>query len=276
MRSLLIICTLLFSLAAQAQQSVNINMEAMVPAINLEISWNKTTLLIFPEAISKATRGEKFVLAEQVKGVENILMVKAGQKGFDPSNLNVVTADGKVYVFNVTYSEQAPSLPVYIGRLSAGKPAIFSGIKLNEQQVRSYAELVSKDKPFINNAAYNRHGMLFRMEGIYIREDVLFVRFNLKNQSLLGYDLSSLRFFVRDKKKAKRTAEQDNELKPAYLHYYGVPEDKSGQTIVAAFQKFTIAEKKYVLAEVMENNGDRSPRLKFGQKLLLKARNTPQ
>lgn len=72
---------------------------------SLTISYNKTTSLIFPFSITSVDRGSKDVLAQKARGVENVLQVKAGRKDFSETNLTVITADGVLHQFMVTYSD---------------------------------------------------------------------------------------------------------------------------------------------------------------------------
>src|SRR4051794_30412871 len=65
----------------------------------LKITLNKTTILVFPYAIKGVDRGSADVLAQKAKGVENILLLKAGKENFSETNLSVITADGKLYSF---------------------------------------------------------------------------------------------------------------------------------------------------------------------------------
>ncbi|MEJ7829531.1 MAG: DUF4138 domain-containing protein, partial [Segetibacter sp.] len=69
----------------------------------LKITLNKTTNLIFPYSIKSVDRGSADVLAQKAKGVENILLVKAGKENFAETNLSVITTDGKLYSFVVDY-----------------------------------------------------------------------------------------------------------------------------------------------------------------------------
>lgn len=253
-------------------QVLNFSKEALLPSYNLEISWHKTTMIIFPAPIDIGQRGDGPVLAEKVKGVENALIVKAGQKNFTESNLQVVTRDGKVYSFIVSYNEQASNPTIDLRKQQPFAPVIFKGVSLNEKQIADLARMVAAGKPFLRPQRSNKYGIGFGLEGVYVKDDILFLRFRLKNHTQIRYDAESLRFYVRDKKKSKRTAEQDNETIPLFVHRGDLPEDHYGQTIVAVFPKFTIAEKKFLVAELMEENGDRNPVVKLDQKKLLRAK----
>lgn len=270
MKYLVIILALFTSVCVKAQNN-NIVQTPTAP-IDLPVAWHKTTIIVFPAAISSADRGDKTVLAERVKNATNLLKVKAGQHDFEPSNLNVVTSDGNVYTFNITYSDSAPSLPLYVAPILAKNPVSFEGLSINQSQIQQYGNTVAALPKFLKKGKFKKYGLKFMLTGIYIKDDVLFMRYHLSNKTAIKYAGTSLRFFVRDKKKAKRTAEQDSETLPVYVQRFGVPEEKDGQTIVAAFPKFTLAEGKYFTAEMMELDGDRNPYSKLDQDVLLKAK----
>ncbi|WP_214072589.1 conjugative transposon protein TraN [Mucilaginibacter sp. dw_454] len=272
MKYLLIIAALCASLSATAQQTDSISSKAVLPSYHLDITTHKTTLLIFPAAIQSADRGDKYVLAEKVKGVDNALKVKAGQKGFEPSNLHVITAEGNVYDFNVSYADQPAYQTVDLRKQPPFAAATFDGVSLNSRQLEDYAGIVTGSYPFLNGVHYRKHGMDFRLDGIYIKDDVLFFSYKVKNTTAIRYDTGSLRFYIRDKDKAKRTAEQDKEISPLYVQHTGTAENDKGETIVAAFAKFTIAENKNFVTELMEQGGDRNPTCKLDQDKLLQAK----
>lgn len=273
MKFLMFICALMSATILKAQQpAINLDGSTVIPAYNLDVSWNKTTLLIFPAAIQSGDVGGNSILAETVKDVKNILKVKAGKKDFETSNLHVVTVDGKVYSFQVSYNENASSLPIDMGKQPPYAPVTFKGISLNSKDLETYAVKVAGSIPFMKGKVYHKQGMEFRLDGIYIKNDVLFFQFHLLNETQIPYDAASLRFYVRDKKTVKRTASQDKEVLPVYVYQSGAPEFGKGRVIVAAFPKFTIALKKRLTAELMEQDGDRNPTTWLDQKKLLKAK----
>lgn len=266
------ICFCLLATMLKAQTPNDLSKATMLPAYNLTISWHKTTLLIFPAPIRSADRGDFYVLAEKMDSASNILKVKAGQRGFEESNLQVVTTDGKVYCFTVNYADQISGQPIDMGKQSPYAPATFEGVGLNSREMEALSARVSGSLPFLHGGAYRKYGLGFRLDGIYIKDNVLFFQFHLSNSTQLSYKALSLRFYIRDRKKAKRTSEQDLELQPLHVSFSGSPESGKGQTIVAAFPKFTIAESKYLQAELMEDGGDRNPHCRLKQRKLLRAR----
>lgn len=265
-------CLLAAAAGLHAQSITEVPLQQTLPTYQLDLCWHKTRLLIFPAAIKEADRGDHYVLAETFGEAGNILKVKAGEKDFPSSNLQVVTNDGKVYCFTVNYNEQAPTFPVDMGRQGPYAPAYFKGVSLNSQQLEELAGRVSGSNAFLHGGKFKKYGMVLALEGIYIKEDVLFFQYRLHNKTQLPYEAASLRFFIRDKKKARRTVSQDREVQPLHIFWSGSPEFQKGQTIVVAFPRFTIAERKFLYAEMMEEDGDRNPACRLDQNKLLKAR----
>lgn len=265
-------CLLAATAGLYGQRLRELGLQQTLPTYRLELSPHKTRLLIFPAPIKEADRGDEYVMAEVFGEAGNILKVKAADLDFAPSNLQVVTTDGKVYSFCVRYAEAAPDFPVDMGRQAPYAPAYFKGVSLNSKQLEELAGRIAGHHAFLHGGKYRKHGMVFGPEGIYIREGVLFFCYRLRNKTHIPYEAASLRFFIRDKKKARRTASQDRELQPLSVFRYGSPGHPKGQTIVAAFSCFTIAERKWLQAEMMEQDGDRNPACRLDQDKLLRAR----
>lgn len=260
------------SIAGQAQQVRHFNSSALIKPYRLDITWHKTTLLIFPSAIQSADRGDQYILAQKVKGTENILKVKAGQKDFKQSNLSVITRDGKVYSFIVNYAPDPSYQVIDLCKQPEKAPVQFSGLSLNKKQMVNYMKMISSQKPFLHGVKQHKSQMKFKLRGIYVKDDVLFFRLTLNNKTQLKYDIDFLRFYVKDKKQPKRTAMQEKEIHPVLLKILPSKVEDTGKTIVAAFKKISIADDKNFIIEMMEKNGDRHFLLKVPQRKFLKAR----
>ena len=110
------------------------------------------------------------------------------------------------------------------------------------------------------------------VEGIYIKDDVIYYQIQLDNQSPIDYDIDLLRFYIRDKKKGKRTAIQETELKPLYIAgNTSQVKANSHNIIVVSLEKFTIPDAKYLAIQIMEKNGGRHLLMKVSNKKIIKA-----
>jgi len=244
---------------------------------HLEVGYNKTTVLIFPAAISKdgIDRGSASIIAKAVPGVENILKVKANTKNFSQTNLTVITKDGKVYPFRVNYSNNPPDAPVNMAKQKQEEKriAVFRNRKLNTAQIKALCKEVVFGKPFLHKST-KTFKVKLKLQAIYTCKDVIFYRFQLKNKSNIDYAINFSRFYFRDRKRVKRTAQQEKELHPLLFYYdngiSNIP-GNTAQTLVVAFPKFTIADHKNFVIQLFEKHGDRNPILKIKGNELVKA-----
>src|SRR5688500_17986985 len=103
---------------------------------SLEISFNKTTSIVFPFGITSVDRGSRNILAQKVNGVENVLQLKAAQKNFPETNLTVITGDGKLHHFTVNYAERTDKQTVTIAdtREAHGAQLILARESVNASQ----------------------------------------------------------------------------------------------------------------------------------------------
>src|SRR5215831_5285222 len=84
--------------------------EELVKAYPLEITFNKTSSVVFPTVIKSVDRGSRDVLAQKAKGVGNVLQLKAARENFPETNITVITGDGVLHHFTVSYSDQPKTL----------------------------------------------------------------------------------------------------------------------------------------------------------------------
>ena len=267
------ILLLLLSVQLFAQSNTETKVTVIKPYV-LPITFYKTTNLIFPYAIKSVDRGSKDILVQKAKGVENILQVKAGKLGFDQTNLTVITADGKLYSYILNYSDTLSVLNIRFDNTTAVYPeAFFPNISINEAQIKADADTVAMAKETIHGAKDRSYGMKMKVSGLYIRGDVLFLCLTLQNHTNINYDIDQLRFYIRDEKKAKRTATQELEISPLYIN--GDTSVIAGQTekvFVYALPKFTIPDKKYLAIELIEKSGGRHLRIHVHNKTIIRAK----
>lgn len=237
---------------------VSLVVSSFAQAPILQIATDKTTSLIFPFAIKHVDRGTKDVLVQPVQEADNMLLVKAASKDFNQTNLSVITADGSVYAITVSYGN--PSVWVY-----------HFPVQL-KTSISTYANSIldnPKSMIGIKDASWD---MIAKVIGIYIRDNVIYYQLNFQNQSPIDYDINFLRFYIRDKKKAKRTAIQETELTPLYIAgNTSQIKANSHNSIVVALDKFTIPDAKYLAIEIGEKNGGRNLLMKVTNRKIIKA-----
>jgi len=260
-----LLMNILFSVNAQTANQFN--KSSYIEPYKLEITFNKTTNLVFPSAITTFDRGSQDILVQKANGVENILRVKADIKNFSETNLSVVTSDGKLYSFLVEYTDR----PTYLN-INMDIRKENAQLELNKGDLSIYSGKAQASEP---NFSIRRENSLvsLALNGIYIRENALFFKLGFENNSNLNYDIDQLRFTISDKHKAKRTAIQEIEIEPLYISG-NISQVKATNitSVIVALPKFTIADDKYLTIQVMEKNGGRNLFLKVKNKHIINAK----
>ncbi len=238
----------------------------------IQITTGKTSHLIFPEKVQGVDKGSRDLLAQKAKGAENILKIKAAREGFPPTNLTVISVDGKVYSFLVSYDKDPENLTILIGNRQRPAAAI-PGPEGRQDFFKELATTVANSDPVTHRIKDKKGKIGFRLTGLYVHQDVLLYGLGVDNRSPLNYDLESLRFFIRDKKRVKRTALQLTEVKPVFiLKDTTHVSSRSEHHMVFVLPKFTLASDQRLVIQAKEKNGARHLELEVGDKSILRAR----
>jgi conjugative transposon TraN protein len=260
LRPIYVMLILVYSIQGYSQSSI--------PPYPLNITYNKTTNIIFPYAVKSVDRGSRDVLVQNAAGVENVLQVKAGKQNFQTTNLTVFTADGKLYSFLLSYSTEPSVLNLSFNKDSA---LVLTNTPVNAEGLDSSAALVLRQKRFLHISGSNEE-MKIILKSIYIDQSLLWFTFRLVNHSLIGYQSEYIKFLIVDKKKGTRTAVQQSEIKPVFGLNPVFADGNSKNVFVFAFPAFTIPKKKKIIIQVGEKNGGRLLELHVSHKAVLKAR----
>ena len=247
---------------------------SVIQPYHLVITNNKTTSLIFPYTIRSVDRGSQDVLAQKAEGVENILFIKAGKEAFAQTNLSVITADGKFYSFLLDYVVNPPILSLTFKKEGVETDTALSQMTgINEATMQTLSEKIVKDKRRIRHFRTGKYKMQFRLSGIYIENDVLYYKLEVQNHSNIGYNIETLRFFIKDQMKSKRTASQEIEIQPIYISGdASLVKEQSKTILVYALPKFTIPDRKFLSVQLTERNGGRHLHLNMLNRSIVKAR----
>jgi|GEM_PF-903071 len=272
---------LFVSLHLCGQQPLNVQPvigKAVLPAYAVKVGWDHTTALVFPAKVVSVDRGHAHILAKVEKKAPNLLWLKAGQRDFVPTNLHVVTADARLYHFQVSYGEALSNSSINVSRLGMSYPRTLQldGLPVNEEKLKLLTGKVVDSPSFLNRNT-KQYRMKFQLEGIYQSNGVLFFRLKLLNRSKLAYLPKELSFAITDRKLAKNTSVREQFVQPV-MEKWGKAKGVAGEgenTLVLAFSQFTLSDKKHFKIHLNEENGDRDLVLSIRSKDILKVRNLP-
>ncbi|MDF7815524.1 MULTISPECIES: conjugative transposon protein TraN [Hymenobacter] len=257
----------------------------------LYVSDQKTTHLVFPFPVTYVDLGSAGLIAAKATGAENIVRVKAAAKGFAETNMTVLTSDGKLYSFLVNYNSNPKILSLNLGAGTAAvrsnslssSPAIASTSRSTTEAILSNSPIPQGNLDAFSVEALAGKGtadsktanqLSLRAGSVGYQNETLFFPLHIANKSNVTYDIDFVKFYIQDKKVAKRTAEQAIEISPIYV--YNGPQQKieaQGKLEkVFIFKKFTIPDKKQLVIELYEKGGGRNIKLTLANSDLLKAR----
>ena len=272
-----------FAVNTFAQDSIKapLNLGKIEP-YQMQVTYDKTTHLIFPTAIRYVDLGSEYLIAGKAEDAENVLRVKASVKDFETeTNFSVITNDGRFYSFNVYYSAYPEALSYDLLTMQKavdkenGNDVLFEELGNNSPSLAGLLleTIYSKDKRIVKHIGAKSFGIQFILKGIYIHNGKYYFHTELRNKTNVPFQIDFINFKVVDKKVAKRTVVQERPMIP--LRTYKPLDEIGGKLTeqnVFLLDQFTIADDKVLLIEIFEKNGGRHQTLQVENSDLIKAR----
>lgn len=221
----------------------------------VDVNSTKATHLIFPKPIVYMDYGNnESIEVTKAGNANNILRVQAISTDFPETSLSVVCDDKQYYSYNIAYNEKPQSHNYKIG--NTDNLALFE--RPNTEALEELCAKALKQPTSLYNVGINKYKMAFAVQGIYIRNNTLFISCKLENKSSINYNIEFLKFTLKDKKTRKNTSVQEDEIVP--LMTYKLPQNLHGKTdyeFVIALPKFTIPDAKNCHFTLFEKEGGR-------------------
>ena len=272
-----------FAVNTFAQDSIKapLNLGKIEP-YQMQVTYDKTTHLIFPTAIRYVDLGSEYLIAGKAEDAENVLRVKASVKDFETeTNFSVITNDGRFYSFNVYYSAYPEALSYDLLTMQKavdkenGNDVLFEELGNNSPSLAGLLleTIYKKDQRIVKHIGAKSFGIQFILKGIYIHNGKYYFHTELRNRTNVPFGIDFINFKVVDKKVAKRTVVQERPMIP--LRTYKPLNEIGGKAIeqnVFLLDQFTITDDKILLIEIFEKNGGRRQTLQVENSDLIKAR----
>ncbi len=279
----LILLFLGFSIESTAQDTIKTTLElGKIEPYEMEITYDKTSHLIFPTSIRYVDLGSDYLIAAKVQDAENVLRLKASERDFETeTNFSVITNDGRFYSFNVIYNPNPEVLNYNFLTMQKTLDKVIGNDILFEELGADSPSLVGllletiykKNKRTIKHIGAKSFGIQFILKGIYIHNGKYYFHTEVKNKTNVPFQIDFINFKVLDKKVAKRTVVQERSIIP--LRTYKPLTEISGQTTqqnVFLLDQFTINDDKILLIEIFEKNGSRHQTFQVENSDLIHAR----
>lgn len=278
---LLILFVLLMNITVWSQKVSDSEFGNIEP-FKLEITFEKTSHIIFPSAIRYVDLGSDNIIAGKAPEAENVLRIKSNVHFFEPeTNFTVITEDGQFYNFDVVYSESPETLNLDItGELLEQKKNLhqdvlfedMSGTSVSVSQMIMEA-IIERNKRNIKHIGSKIFGIQSQLKGIYIHDGKYYLHTEIHNQTKVPFHIDFISFNIVDKKIAKRSVVQEKVIKP--LRIFDSQAEISGNSSldnVFLLEGFTISNDKEFRIQIFEEGGSRHQVLYIENSDLLKAK----
>jgi hypothetical protein len=239
----------------------------------LPVTGRKMTNVIFPVEIAAGVRVSRDVLVQKVKGVENVIELKALKRDFAPTNLAVYGKDGRLYSFVLHYVEDTSVLDYQVVRdIDSGKAHMrLTGWPVDPERLRLDSRELAERKNSLHRKA-RADGLCLRLRGVYMHDSLLWLTLDLEDLTAIGFTPGALRIYTEDRKKIKRTATQEVDVDPVFAKPFGKMGGFDRRATAMAFRPFVVGRGKRLVIEVSDELGGRQVVLKVKGNVLLKAR----
>lgn len=258
------------------------------------IEWrrDKVTQIIFPADVVKFRAG--YTSDDAISQNDGRVMYIQPVDTMPETNLNVLTDDGRYYAFDVIYDNNAskvnyivsPSMAIYQEEQLSEHPQSdprSSGAEqpaaVDEQLAESmtpeqlFAKVRKQPDYIVGNNVARLQKLTILLKGVYVDEAHIYFKFHIENRSNVPFDVDYIAFSVSARKTKKTSTQERLQILPvgADTEIHRV-DAKSSREVIYRFEKFTIGKEKILLAELLEQGGDRNIGLRIPEAFIINAR----
>ncbi|SJZ83682.1 DUF4138 domain-containing protein [Sediminibacterium ginsengisoli] len=229
---------------------------------NLPVTDNRTTNIIFPSLINTVDRGSERIVVQKSTG--NVLRVKADSVFADTTTLTVITADGKLYSFLVSYIQSPPFL-----NLDLAMAEIISV----DTALLGLSQKALALKNNLHGIGYSAGMVKLSLLGMYTTGSIIVCKIRVENASAYQFDGSRLRVYITGARSSKRRSLQESIVEPLFI-YPKAFSVKVKQSLLMALllPKAALAESQALRIDLLEKDGERQLSLNITNKRVLKAK----
>jgi len=259
----------------------------------IPLQQNKVCQIIFPDKIAKIRGGfnpNYFALDKY----DNILYIQC-LTDFPNTNLSIITDDTSCYMLDLCYTEKSEKNAYIIDitdRIYVNTPELSEAGLKPSSPLRSQPdgdkipapatahpetgeyESILKQRDFIvaQNGVADKAMEVF-LKGIYTRDNYVYFKLDITNNSELPYTYNYCGFAIVTKKKGRMTSFDRTDLTPvgSFVPAHTI-EYKKTMTVVYKFDKFNFSNDRVLLIEMVEDNGERGLFFRVTSSTFLKAR----
>lgn len=280
-----ILLLLIISSRSFAQDSItsylSLEKARLIP-FRMEVTYNKTSHLLFPSTIRYVDLGSDLLVANKAEPIGNVLRVKSAVRDFEEeTNFSVITEDGKFYSFDAFYSPYPAVLSYDLLKLQRdtqrqySTDVLFEDLKGSSSTLTGHIieNLYRKNNRTIKHIVSKNYGIRFSVRSLYVNDKKFYFTLEVENSSNVAYTIEWIKFKIVDKKNLKRTVVQDKLLEPIRVYFPTMTaSDHSNILGIYLLDQFTLLKDQILEIEILEKNGGRHHKLRLKNKDLIHAR----
>ncbi|WP_047439808.1 conjugative transposon protein TraN [Chryseobacterium sp. S-02] len=256
--------------------------EAKLNPFRMQVTYSKTSHLIFPSPIRYVDLGSEFLVANKAEPIGNVLRIKSAVRDFEEeTNFSVITEDGKFYSFDVFYSSYPEVLSYDLLKMQRSHERQYSTDVLFEDLKGSSSSLTElimenlyrKSRKTVKHVASKSFGIQFSVRALHVNDSKFYFTIEVDNSSNVAYDIELISFKIVDKKNLKRTVVQDKLLEPIRV-YFPVMTAMHHSNLKAIYllDQFTLLKDQVLEIEILERNGGRHQKVELENSELINAK----
>lgn len=256
--------------------------QARLIPYRMEVTYNKTSHLLFPSPIRYVDLGSDLLVANKAEPIGNVLRVKSAVRDFEEeTNFSVITEDGKFYSFDAFYSPYPSVLSYDLLKLQRDTERQYSTDVLFEDLKGSSSTLTElimenlyqKSNRTIKHIVSKSYGIQFSVRSLHVNDNKFYFTLEIENYSNVAYTIEWVNFKIVDKKNLKRTVVQDKLLEPIRVYLPTMmASDHSNILGIYLLDQFTLLKDQILEIEILEKNGGRHQKVQLENKDLIHAR----
>jgi len=238
--------------------------QSPIAVYRLEATPNKFTTVVFPCAVKQASVSGKDIVVQVLPAADTVLQLIATRSNFEETGMNVVTADGKLFVFTIRYAHDLAKPAMRFGGDSG---IVLPATAKNNYQLAAQSLIVLQQKNFLHAKATHDE-LKLKMAGAYMLDKTLWFTFEITNESPIGFSISTMQMVLKDRHHAKRTASSETVIPVVYRSSTNEVEEFKTVRFCMAVAPFHLPDGKRLVCTISNAAFERSVSLPAGRRLL--------
>lgn len=236
----------------------------------LSISTTQVVHLRFSSELKYVNLGSRDIVAKIVDGSKDFVAVKAREAFSYCTSMSCLETNGTMHTFLVAYSEEP-------GRLEwdMRAPADSTFVSAPSAGASPFNDIAAMPRELYHLGARG-HDLEIMCENVFVKDDVLYLVFSLRNGSAVSYELSAPRFAVESLRRSRRGLQFEKAVFPRASSGLGPVGPGSVGRMVFAFDKVSLVKGQALQVYFYEKGGARNLVVTLGMEDVNRARRVTQ